>query len=100
MAIDVVVGDVAVQSPSYEVGECAQRPDVGRLVQQQSVFARESLAGVNLLDDGLKTSIEAGEAHATDPCPGRLVREAGRACCIFSGSKRPCIDGCRHWWEG
>ena len=56
VAVDVEVGDVAVQALAHQVGQVAERQDVGGAVERHAVLERQPLAGFHLFADGIETA--------------------------------------------
>lgn len=72
MAIDVVVGDVAVQPAADEIRQSADGPDVGRFIEREAVVNGKASSGIHLLHDRNKRRV----AH------GRPVRFMKRRCAM------------------
>ena len=61
VAIDVVIGDVAVFFLADVVGEPAYREQVGGAVESDAVVEGQSLAGENSVGDGPETLVGENE---------------------------------------
>ena len=51
VAVDVEIRHVAVQPLAHQVGQVAERQDVGGAVERDAVVERQPLAGLDLLED-------------------------------------------------
>ena len=57
VAVDVEVGRVAVQPLAHEVGQVAERQDIGGAVQRQAVLEGQPLAGFHFVANRDQTGI-------------------------------------------
>ncbi len=57
VAVDVEVGGVAVQALAHQVGQVAERQDIGGAVERDAVVERQALAGFHLVADRNQTRI-------------------------------------------
>ena len=63
VAVDVEVGLVAVQALAHQVGQVAERQDVGGAVERQAVFEGQPLARFHLVADRLQTGVVKYDLH-------------------------------------
>ena len=66
MAVDVEIGQVAVQPLAHQVGQITHRQDIGRAVERHAVVERKALAGFHLFPDRHKTRIVDYDWHVSD----------------------------------
>ncbi len=75
VAINVVVGDIAMALFSNIVGEPTDGEKVGRAIQRHAIVEGQALAGEHLVRDGLQGSVSDGQfCHSSSlriGCPGR-----------------------------
>ena len=76
VAVDVEVGDVAVQALPHQVGQVAERQDIGGAVERQAVVERKPLAGFHLSANGIKTAIVNYHLHVQAPGLRRRISAA------------------------
>ena len=66
VAVDVEIGGVAVQALAHEVGQVAEREDIGGAEQGEAVFESQALAGFHFGADRNQTRIIDDNLHGLD----------------------------------
>ena len=63
VAVHVEIGDVAVKPLAHQVGQVAERQDIGGAVERHTVLERQALAGFHLAANRVQTGIVEYHLH-------------------------------------